>query len=116
MQGKIRTVILMLLCAGCACNLQPLTLLFGTPTATSTLTFTPSQTFTASATITPSPTRTPRPTRTFTPTPSSTRTPTPGFTIVRLRRNKPLMELVLAEVKKAEAIGQKPVIEFDANW
>jgi len=40
-----------------------------------------------------------------------------GFTIVRLHTGDGKLKTMLAEeVKKAEALGQRPVVEFDATW
>ena len=54
--------------------------------------------------------------------PSTAETGTPaadksGFTIVRLEpADGKLTDLLAAEVKKAGALGQLPVVEFDADW
>ena len=40
-----------------------------------------------------------------------------GFTLARLRPDSGSLETQLAaEVEKARALGQMPVVEFDANW
>ena len=40
-----------------------------------------------------------------------------GYTMVRLNPDDGgLIDLLAAEVKKAEALGQMPVVEFDADW
>jgi hypothetical protein len=61
----------------------------------------------------PQETPTPRPTVEATiPAPTGS-----GITIVRLNPGDgELVNLLAAEVKKAEALGQIPVVEFDADW
>jgi thiol-disulfide isomerase/thioredoxin len=58
-------------------------------------------------------TPTPRPTVEATlPAPTGT-----GFTLVRLHpKDGHLPEMLAAEAKKAAALGQLPVVEFDATW
>jgi len=52
--------------------------------------------------------------KTSTPRPSSSQN---GFTIVRLEPgNGNLPDLLAAEAQKAAALGQMPVVEFDAPW
>ena len=53
-----------------------------------------------------------------TPQPSDFQDPRPtGFTIVRLHPQEgDLQTLLASEVQKADALGQLPVVEFDATW
>lgn len=59
----------------------------------------------------------PAPTTASQPQPESSPMATPGFTIVRLRPDDGDLETLLAEeAAKAAALGQIPVVEFDATW
>ena len=76
---------------------------------------TPTPVPTATASPSPEPTFTLVPTATV---PARTATPTPiGFTSVSiLPFNGKLPDQLAAEARKAAALGQIPVIEFDASW
>jgi hypothetical protein len=68
------------------------------------------------ATLPPTPTRRP-PAPTFTSLPKFSPTPAPPFTLARLYpEDGDLLEQLADAAEEARALGQKPFVEFDAEW